>query len=264
MGLFSFRKKKRISVPEGRCLRAYSGWADRDELTAWKVGGDEEKTLYVYDPSLLSGIRKGDRFTVTVSPGDAIIVSTLTGTEWNTQANGDVLVEYWGSALGTIRMNPDIVREIAQDGYMLSFDCEIVGKVSRGCPEVVAYCDFNELEEWAESREDFGSSLAFPNGLGIETVHISSPASEWLLNPLSRSVNRISLRLMPKEKGSSAKQHIMIERDGKDMLEVSARKNGYKELLAHVNSKASAIAYSTEWDNDVKRIHMNILFDSDL
>lgn len=105
------------------------------DKTPLLLAGDEERTIYTYDPAPLRGTRKGSKFEVDVVTRHTSLVSPLGGS-WDS-SDGGVALAYNGRVFGMTNALAKTLRDLDARGYAVRLGAERVGMFEGSIPEIV-------------------------------------------------------------------------------------------------------------------------------
>lgn len=148
------KKQTKKQASQNQSVMSVTPWTGCPEYAQLvEVGGDCEKTIYVYDSEPLKGVRKGQTVTVEIYRGDMIMRSVHTGTVANSAEFDDVVVGYDGHPIGFTSLPRSEVINSAHMGYVLHFKAKCYGMLEGypGCKEMRLLAPKRfALDEWTD------------------------------------------------------------------------------------------------------------------
>ena len=115
------------------------------------LDGQEEKTVYVYDGKPLKNIREGSEFYLEVTPEDAVMQSSATGSVVDTKEHELAAVTYNGKLVGTLSGYYGFLKFYTRRGRRVAIKVKCTGMYMRGIPNIVAmmppYAEMKALKE---------------------------------------------------------------------------------------------------------------------
>ena len=98
--------------------------------------GDYEGKVYTYVPEAVKGMRTGQTVICEVSPCDMELVSTATGTRWDTAESGGAVLVHDGVPFAVTSKGLAPLKAVAAAGHPVTVAVKRVGTVSRGVPDL--------------------------------------------------------------------------------------------------------------------------------
>lgn len=146
------KKQTKKKAPSNQSVMSVTPWTGCPEYAQLvEVGGDCEKTIYVYDSEPLKGVRKGQTVTVEIYRGDITMVSQHSVAIANSAEFDDVVVLYESKPIGFTNLPRSEVINSAHMGYVLHFKAKCYGMLEGypGCKEMRLLAPKRfVLEEW--------------------------------------------------------------------------------------------------------------------
>ena len=270
-------------------LRSFLGKRDQESRrpsahpAAWPIDidGSCEKTVYCYVGVVFKGVRKGAELYVDPLGHDVVLHSKSTGTTADSAEFGDAPLAYDGRPFGFAGSSLGFLKEMTAAGFTFRVKVKKVGMYSPGVPELVTMtADPSLLRQWwerqrslpipvpfseddeiarrdAQRRAQLGAARQQRTGirLGDNSIEVWINVTErnWVGGELPAGDLRFTpeFEMVPTPKGSSAKPHIRILRNGMPLVEISARNTeAYKFVFANMGRPCRA-SYMYDYFQDV-------------
>lgn len=198
-------------------------------LGAIHLEGDRVATAYIYDGRPLKKIKEGEVFSLDTIPTHVTIRSTLTGGTWSSLNDDGIPLGYGGRPVGFTNGSCDDIRKLLDMGYAVTIAARCNGMYDKGIPDVVVMLPPREEIRalFDPEQKAWNDGLIFSYNVYEENDAMHSIAGE-------NEKLAVEVKMLPVEKGSSAKPKIALMDGDKAVDEFGARSKRYKTFVEHV------------------------------
>ena len=115
--------------------------------------GEHEGKVYTYVPEAVKGTRTGQTVICEVSPCDMELVSTATGTRWDTAESGGAVLVHDGVPFAVTSKGLAPLKAVAAAGHPVTVAVKRAGTVSRGIPDLATVsASPAEIRDWCHDN----------------------------------------------------------------------------------------------------------------
>ena len=217
------------------------------------VGGNHERTVYVYDGRPLANVQIGQTIPIETYCGDCRMRSIYTGAEWDSTEMGDAVVMYKDQIIGFTTIPREKVLEAAKLGYAFRFKAKCIGMLEGydGIKEIKAITPspfyLHGLVPGAEDDRPLRDReyYFYYNEYDEEDYANIAIRDEW-------AFPNAKIEMIPTPPKSSAKPHIGVySSDGMLISEVAAKNGYYSSLIEFMNSYSNFSVKATRRKSDI-------------